>query len=98
MKEIFLLLGAVALPALAAAQTSVAGSAITVPSVLYRSVFADTPTGVETQSVDWKAANSEVGQFRNGHADILKWEAGQAGGKSEAPMPAHVPASGLAKP
>lgn len=98
MKEIFLLLGAVALPALAAAQTSVAGSAITVPSVSYRSVFADTPKGVETQSVDWKAANSEVGQFRNGHADILKWEAGQAGRMREAPMPAHVPVSGLAKP
>ncbi len=48
-----------------------------VPAVLYRSVFVDTPTGVETEEVDWKKANAEVGQFKRGHADILQWEASQ---------------------
>jgi hypothetical protein len=49
-----------------------------VPRVAYRSVFADTPTGVETELVDWKKANADVGQFRRGHVDILRWEAEQA--------------------
>jgi hypothetical protein len=48
-----------------------------VPAVLYRSVFVDTPTGVETEEVDWKKANAEVGQFKRGHVDILQWEAKQ---------------------
>lgn len=45
-----------------------------VPAVVYQSVFADSPKGVETQTVDWKKANADVGQFRRGHVDILKWE------------------------
>lgn len=45
--------------------------------VVYQSVFADTPTGVETQSIDWKKANAEVGQFKRGHVDVLKWEESQ---------------------
>lgn len=48
-----------------------------VPAVLYRSVFVDTPTGVETEELDWKKANAEVGQFKRGHVDILQWEARQ---------------------
>jgi hypothetical protein len=48
-----------------------------VPPVLYRSVFADTPTGIETDTLDWKKANADVGQFKRGHIDILKWEANQ---------------------
>jgi hypothetical protein len=48
-----------------------------VPSVLYRSVFVDTPTGVEAEELDWKKANAEVGQFKRGHVDILQWEAKQ---------------------
>ena len=48
-----------------------------VPAVRYRSVFADTPAGVEAQSLDWKKANAEVGQFPRGHADVLKWEQSQ---------------------
>ncbi len=94
MQKILLLIVTLALPAFCAAQALVTDPAIPVPSVLYRSVFADTPAGVETESVDWKKANSEVGQFRNGHADILKWEAAQPGGKAGAPMPMpmHSPA------
>lgn len=51
--------------------------AASVAPVVYQSVFADTPTGVEKQSVDWKKANADVGQFTRGHADLLKWEASQ---------------------
>ena len=93
MKKILLLITTLALPALCAAQALVADPAIPVPSVLYRSVFADTPAGVETESVDWKKANAEVGQFRNGHADILKWEAAQAARKTGVapPMPMSMP-------
>ena len=49
-----------------------------VPAVAYRSVFADLPQGVETTVLDWKAANAAVGQFKRGHADLLKWEQEQA--------------------
>jgi hypothetical protein len=42
--------------------------------VAYRSVFADTPTGVETRSLDWKRAHADVAQFPRGHADVLQWE------------------------
>ena len=64
----------------------------------YRSVFQDTPSGVETRSVDWKAANAEVGQFTRGHADLVKWEADQAGKKPEPAMPALTPAPRPVKP
>ena len=49
-----------------------------VPAAVYRSVFADLPQGVEETSLDWKAANAAVGQFKRGHIDLLKWEQEQA--------------------
>lgn len=49
-----------------------------VPPVVYRSVFADLPQGVESTTLDWKAANANVGQFKRGYADLLKWEQEQA--------------------
>lgn len=49
-----------------------------VPPALYRSAWADRPAGVEETRVDWKKANADVGQFRRGHADLLKWEQEQA--------------------
>lgn len=49
-----------------------------VPPVAYRSVFLDVPKGVETTVLDWKASNANVGQFKRGHADVLKWEQEQA--------------------
>lgn len=65
-----------------------------VPPARYRSVFADTPTGVEMGTTDWKKANADVGQFRNGFIDILKWEAAQETGKGpESPLP-NMPAQG----
>ena len=57
-----------------------------VPAVQYRSVFVDTPKGVETGELDWKKANAEVGQFKRGHIDVLKWEEEQARGRA-APTP-----------
>lgn len=64
------------LPAFANAQSPADPSA-GVPVVAYRSVFTDMPKGVETDTLDWKSANTQVGQFPRGHIDILKWEAAQ---------------------
>jgi hypothetical protein len=47
---------------------------VRVPATQYRSVFKDTPTGVESEQQDWKKANAEVGQFLRGHIDLLKLE------------------------
>ena len=61
----------------ALAQAVVTDPGASVPPVVYQSVFNQSPTGVETKSVDWKKANAEVGQFKRGHVDILKWEESQ---------------------
>jgi hypothetical protein len=59
--------------------TLLASTATTpVPSVDYRSPFQDIPKGIETNVVDWKTSNATVGQFKRGHADVLKWEAEQS--------------------
>lgn len=85
-----LLCASTAAPGLALAQamtapkvTATAAATVTdptaaVPPVVYQSVFAGTPTGVEMESADWKKANAEVGQFKRGHVDILKWEEAQS--------------------
>ena len=105
MKNLFLLISAFAgVPGWASAQPAAADPAAQVPAVVYRSVFADAATGVEMESTDWKAANGAVGQFTNGHVDILKWEAAQEKKSGQAPMPMHhaapAPAigAGAAKP
>ena len=98
MQRLFLLLGAVTLPVLASAQSNVADPAAPVPPVSYQSVFQDTSMGVETRSVDWKAANAEVGQFTRGHVDLLKWEAEQAAKRPAAATPAQAPAHHPVKP
>ena len=100
MEKMFLLLGVLMSPVLVFAQQAVANPGVPVPAVSYKSVFANVPTGVETQSVNWKAANAEVGQFTRGHVDILKWEQGQAGAKADArgPLPSSVSASPAVKP
>ena len=48
-----------------------------VPAVQFRSAFRDTPQGVVSDTLDWKKANAEVGQFGRGHMDVLKWENGR---------------------
>ena len=63
-------------------QAAVADPQATVPGVVYQSVFKESPTGVETQSVDWKKANADVAQFPRGHVDILKWEEAQIKARS----------------
>jgi len=63
-----------------------------VPPARYRSVFADTPTGVEQDRVDWKKANADVGEFRNGFVDILKWESAQEALKNPGAAPSAAPA------
>ena len=46
------------------------------------------PSGaVETELTDWRQANAAVGEFPNGHVDILRWEAAQAGRSTPAPSP-----------
>lgn len=81
-----------ALPMLASgalAQARVTDPTAPVPPVVYQSVFADTPKGVETQTIDWKKANAEVGQFKRGHVDILKWEEAQT--QKPVPMQKQLP-------
>lgn len=46
------------------------------------------PSGaVETELTDWRQANAAVAEFPNGHVDILRWEAAQAGRSTPAPSP-----------
>lgn len=54
-------------------------AATPVPPVVYRSVFTDLPTGVETTDSDWRQANQAVGEFPRGHIDILRWESRHEG-------------------
>jgi hypothetical protein len=63
----------------------------------YRSVFQDTPTGVEQEAQDWRKANAEVGRFPRGHIDLLKWEQAQPTGTPAVPAPA-APATPAAAP
>lgn len=81
MERFFLLvLAFLAAPASGLAQrvpapnAAVADPATPVPAPRYRSALASEPRGAALASTDWKAANAEVGQFRRGHSDLLKWE------------------------
>jgi hypothetical protein len=72
-------------PAIAAAQASspiraaqAGDPAAPAPAPIYRSVFRDLAGGVVADNMDWRKANAEVGQFRRGHMDVLKWEDRQA--------------------
>lgn len=62
-----------------------------VPPALFHSAFSGVPAGVEQTSVDWKKANADVGQFKRGHADLLKWEQEQAKAANPSPSPAPAP-------
>jgi hypothetical protein len=88
-------------PAIAADPADPAAPA---PRVAYRSVFADTPTGVEEAATPWRDANTEVGRFTRGHIDLLRWEAarqpaspGTAVPRAAPPLPA-APAAPAAAP
>ncbi len=73
---------------LAIAALAAASLAQAQPHPSYRSVFEDTPRGVETRRDDWKKANAEVGRFPRGHADWLKWEEAQGAQSPRAPASA----------
>lgn len=96
-------LALLAVPTLSPAQAAldspaaVANPAATVPAPEYRSVLAHSPRGVAQDSVDWKAANAEVGRNTRGHVDILKWEQAQGTAPTTAPQPA-APIPGRAMP
>jgi hypothetical protein len=78
-------------PSLVLAQGTVTAPGTSVPPVVYQSVFSDTPTGVEKSALDWTKANAEVGQFKRGHVDILKWE--EAQDKDRTPAKPAAPAA-----
>jgi hypothetical protein len=82
---------AAAPPLLAAAADAADPSAI-VPRIEYRSVFEGVTSGIDEETVDWKKANAEVGQFPRGHIDLLKWEAAQDAAAPAAPASAPAPA------
>lgn len=69
-----------------------------VPPTSYRSVFADLPQGVETTALDWRAANANVGQFKRGHMDVLKWEQSQATKAQTAPADTKPPSHTVTTP
>jgi hypothetical protein len=69
---------------------------VRVPATQYRSVFKDTPTGVESEQQDWKKANAEVGQFLRGHIDLLKLE--EQNQKPSMPAPPPSPTASPVQP
>lgn len=72
-------------------ETSAAADAdASVPALRYHSALVYDPRGVVQDQDDWAAANARVGQFKRGHADILKAEQVQATVKPVTP-PAAAP-------
>lgn len=69
--------------------TAVADPKVLVPGVSYRSVFAQIPSGVEHERLDWRKSNEAVARFKRGHVDILKQEEADAR-RTDKPMPATV--------
>lgn len=101
MKTLFLLGSALLLGAPAWADPSVshaahgarplpaaADPALPAPPLRYQSAFGDAG-GVEPGSTDWKKANADVGEFRQGFVDILKWEAAQEAARGAPAAPTH---------
>ena len=72
-----LLIFLVGMPGLVHAADESSKPDASVPTVTYRSVFRETFLGVETDKVDWRKANDDVGRFTRGHVDILKREEAQ---------------------
>ncbi|MBU0588889.1 MAG: hypothetical protein KJ852_09165 [Gammaproteobacteria bacterium] len=52
---------------------------------VYLSPYAAPAPEADNAPMDWRQANAEVGQFRRGHIDILKWEASQEAPKAMSP-------------
>lgn len=69
-----------ATPALAAIRTCVAVGMVCLPI----GAWSQTPVPADTQA--WRAANEAVGQFKRGHADVLKWEQDQPPAEAQTPV------------
>lgn len=103
-KTLFLLGCGLALHAGAQAQApGPADPSAAVPPTVYRSAL--TPPHPEALAApgDWRRLNADVGQFENGHMDIIKWEArNAAGARTPVPAPASpsapAPATGAPSP
>ncbi|MBC5784290.1 hypothetical protein H8N03_15160 [Ramlibacter sp. USB13] len=74
-----------ALPLLAAADA--ADPAAAVPPTTYRSVLPGQPAALAEPDLPWRQANDAVARFPRGHADIVKWENGQAAPAAPASAP-----------
>lgn len=78
---------------LAQGRPEVSDPAAPVPAPIYHPAWTSAqPRGVAEGSADWLRANAEVGQFRRGHADLVRWEARQPAapqGSSATPEPPH---------
>jgi hypothetical protein len=66
------------------------------PSLPLRHSALPASGAIETELTDWRQANAAVAQFPNGHMDILRWEATQAGQPARVPAPhgTHQPQRG----
>lgn len=71
-----------------------AQAATPVPPALYRSAFDGVPLGVEQQQLNWKQANANVGQFKRGYPDLLKWEQEQTKQTPSKTSPQPTPPAG----
>ncbi len=95
MKIKSLLLPGCAFALMAGAQAQAPGPAdpaAAVPPPVYRSAFPATQADPLAAPGDWRRLNAEVGQFENGHVDIIKWEARNAGAaRPVAPAPGAAP-------
>jgi hypothetical protein len=49
-----------------------------------------TQSSTPSQAEIWRQANEAVGQFKRGHADVLKWEQGRATPEAQAPTAANT--------
>ena len=85
-------------PPLLAAAADAADPAAPVPPPAYHSVLPATPAALAEEAIPWRKANADVARFPRGHADLLKWEAGQErqvpspGTETPAPEKRHDPA------
>lgn len=67
-----------------------ADPAAPVPRLAYRSVLP-APAAPAEADLPWRQANEEVGRFRRGHVDLLKWEQEQERLRPPADAPAAAP-------
>ena len=58
--------------------------------LLWLPLLGWTQNSTPTQAEIWRQANEAVGQFKRGHADVLKWEQGRDTPEAAAPTAAHA--------